>query len=84
MNEKKDAIYDKINRRIAHVTGLKANSSLQESEDMLVTYLKIFTIRFTNFVNKITIRKQGILNVIINYILVRQLWNWRSILESLR
>ena len=42
VDETKDIIYDKLSRRIAHVTGLKANSSRGESEEMLVIYLITF------------------------------------------
>ena len=37
VDEDSDMVYDKINRRLAHLTSLKTNSRKRESEDMLVT-----------------------------------------------
>ena len=36
VDERSDLVYDKINRRLEHLTGLKSNSSKRESEQMLV------------------------------------------------
>ena len=36
VDEDSDMVYDKINRRLAHLTSLKTNSRKRESEDMLV------------------------------------------------
>ena len=34
-------VFDKLTRRIEHVTGLKANTSKHEAEQMLVSYSMI-------------------------------------------
>ena len=36
VDEDSDLVYDKINRRLEHLTSLKTNSRKRESEDMLV------------------------------------------------
>ena len=36
VDEDSDLVYDKINRRLEHLTSLKTNSRKKESEDMLV------------------------------------------------
>ena len=36
VDEDSDLAYDKINRRLEHLTSLKTNSRKRESEDMLV------------------------------------------------
>ena len=36
VDEDSDLVYDKINRRLGHLTSLKTNSRKRESEDMLV------------------------------------------------
>ena len=36
VDEESDLVYEKINRRLQHLTSLKTNSSKKESEDMIV------------------------------------------------
>ena len=36
VDEESDLVYDKINRRLQHLTSLKTNSRKKESEDMMV------------------------------------------------
>ena len=36
VNERKDMVYDKINRRLGHLTSMSTDSSKKESENMLV------------------------------------------------
>ena len=41
VNESTDIVYDKINRRLKHLTNLNTNSTKKESENMLV--ISIYT-----------------------------------------
>ena len=41
VNEETDLVYDKINRRLEHLTGLKTDSRKKESEHMLVRVLRL-------------------------------------------
>ena len=43
VDEQTDEIYGKVNRRLEHLTHLKTNSTLRQSEHMLVIIISGFT-----------------------------------------
>ena len=72
-------LFDRINRRVAHLSRLNANTTTIQSEPMLVRIVK----KFKSYNVRMISRFKYLIRIW-NIVLVRKLWNRRGILASYR